>query len=77
MLKKATNFILGRREPLNVRFTRCNPKGNGSPVCLGVLAPCGSPAERRVLARRGLAGENGGLFEHPGRKGILVQVRRR
>ncbi len=26
------------------------------------------PAERRVLARRGWAGENRGLFEHPARR---------
>ncbi len=29
------------------------------------IAAAASPAERRVVARRGWAGENDGLFEHP------------
>jgi hypothetical protein len=30
------------------------------------------PAERRVLARRGWAGENSSLFEHPARRFAVV-----
>ena len=36
-----------------------------------VTARCGLPAERRVLARRGWAGEMSGHFEHPAR-GVLL-----
>ena len=32
---------------------------------LGPSLAAALPAERRVLARRGLAGEKSGLFEHP------------
>ncbi len=31
----------------------------------GFDSPAALPAERRVLARRGWAGEKSGLFEHP------------
>jgi hypothetical protein len=31
----------------------------------GIVLPAALPVERRVSARRGWVGENGGLFEHP------------
>ena len=35
---------------------------------------CGRTADRRVLARRGRAGENNGLFEHPAGTSIGTTV---
>ena len=77
MLKKSANFVLasfrsstGTRPPhhsaartdlvLLIRRT-VRPRGYAS----GFDSPAALPAERRVLARRGWAGEKSGLFEHP------------
>jgi hypothetical protein len=37
-----------------------------------LFSPAALPAERRVLARRGWAGEKSGLFEHPARCSPVV-----
>jgi hypothetical protein len=77
MLKKVASFVLasfrsstGTRPPhhsaartnvvLLIRRT-VRPRGYASGSSLAAALP----AERRVLARRGWAGEKSGLFEHP------------
>jgi hypothetical protein len=53
MLKNPASFVLGTRETSNVK-SETGPFGAAAGL-----------AERRVLARRGWAGENSGHFEHP------------
>ena len=58
-------------------FAKAHCKGERpTPKCgmylLGPSLAAALPAERRVLARRGWAGENRGLFEHPGGCVLLV-----
>lgn len=54
MLKKPASVVLGTRETSNV-ISETGPFG----AAAGLV-------ERRVLARRGWAGETSGFFEHPG-----------
>ena len=77
MLKKFASFVLvsvkpstGTRPPHHsaartdvVLLTRRTVRPGG--YVSGFDSPAALPAERRVLARRGWAGEKAGLFEHP------------
>ncbi|MEK6632254.1 MAG: hypothetical protein AABY94_02985 [Nitrospirota bacterium] len=55
LLKKLPCSVLGRSTP----STYCGKYASG------IVLPAALPVERRVSARRGWVGENGGLFEHP------------
>ena len=55
MLKKSASFVLASLRGSTYRSVR-----------LASLLAVALPGDRRVLARRGWEGENGGLFEHPG-----------
>ena len=54
MLKKSASFVLASLRGSTYRSVR-----------LASSLAAALPAERRVLARRGWAGEKSGLFEHP------------
>jgi hypothetical protein len=56
MLKKSTSGVLASLRSSTYRSVR-----------LAFSLAAALPAERRVLARRGWAGENRSLFEHPAR----------
>jgi len=62
MLKKTASFVLGSSKASTY------PRGYAS----GFDLPAALPAERRVLAHRGWAGENRSLFEHPARCSPIV-----
>jgi hypothetical protein len=54
MLKKSASVVLASLRASTYRSVR-----------LGTSLTAALPVERRVLARRGWAGEKSGLFEHP------------
>jgi hypothetical protein len=55
MMKKATSGVLVSK------ISSTYPRGYAS----GIFSSAALPAERRVLARRGWAGEKRDLFDHP------------
>ena len=59
MLKKSASGVLASLRGSTYRSVR-----------LASSLAAALPAERRVSARRGWAGENSGLFEHPVRVGL-------
>jgi hypothetical protein len=62
MLKKSSSFVLARHSRLTISTAFTNV-----PHLIRRVAdlPAALPEERRVSARRGLAGEIVGRFEHP------------
>ncbi len=63
MLKKSASCVLASLRGSTYRSVRLAPS-----------LPAALPVERRVLARRGWAGENGGLFEHPDVIAVLTPI---